>query len=983
MVAERDHVDAGGEQLVGGLRRDARAPPATFSPLTTRGRARGARAAPGSVRRQRASGPGSPTTSPMNRTRIGAAAYAARTPAVPISARSDASRARGAPPCSRRRASRKRYGERDGAAGTCRSTCARGRAAWRCIGPERRRQDDAAVDPRRDPSRRTPARCDAPTARSAGCRSSRRSTGRLTVAENLRLFARLEGVADVDGDGRRGCSSRPASRDRARRPGGARSPAATGSASTSRSACSPTRRCCCSTSRAPRSTRASASASGSSSPACRRTAPTVVYSTHTISGGRALRRPACSCSPTARRCSGASPPSSRASRARAGRRPRDGVRRASCRQQGPLTALRLLVKDLQILRALAAARSACWCVYPIVVALLIGLALAAAPEKPRVAFVNEVPRGQALDARRPGGFDLGAVPERSCATTIERVAASVARGGRAEGAGRRRARRADLPGGHRPASSSSTARRHAARSRCSSTRRTRSRRSSSTTRSARCSPRRTGALARAHRRRRALPATCCSNGGSVDRPRPDESTSSGLQRIEQIRRGAARARCRAGRRSGAALDQVSRLRPARAREPRRSSSRVLCARSRSRSRSTSRWSAARAAARHVRRRGRRGRLADVRHGAARLRLARARARGEHLHRGSSAGSCRRDGAAGREGRARGRAAALPVTLLMLLAIVRCSSTSTGAGSTCGVAAIAARRRLAFAALGARDRRARARGARQRRCSPSRSRCRSPSSRWSRRGRVERRALRRDPRDLRRCSRSARRSTRSHGRARRRAAGLGRPVRCTWRALTRRLSAPRPRRDSRLGAGSRLSVGARISCQADVLSRHTPAPPARRPSRCATWSARPSCRRRTSCSPLFVTAGEDGREPIDVDARHRAALDLRTLVAEAAEIAALGIPRRAAVRHPGRQGRGGLGRLRRRGRRADGRPGAQGGAPRARRDHRRLPLRVHLARPLRRRPRRRRGRQRPDARAARQDRDLARRGRRRRRRARAT
>ena len=60
---------------------------------------------------------------------------------------------------------------------------------------------------------------------------------RLTVAENLRLFARLEGVDDVDGGGR--ADARP---DRARRPRATtrsgRSRAATSSGSTSRSACS-------------------------------------------------------------------------------------------------------------------------------------------------------------------------------------------------------------------------------------------------------------------------------------------------------------------------------------------------------------------------------------------------------------------------------------------------------------------------------------------------------------------------------------------------------------------------------------------------------------------------------------------------------------------------------------------------------------------------------------------------------------------------
>ena len=113
----------------------------------------------------------------------------------------------------------------------------------------------------------------------------------------------------------------------------------------------------------------------------------------------------------------------------------------------------------------------------------------------------------------------------------------------------------------------------------------------------------------------------------------------------------------------------------------------------------------------------------------------------------------------------------------------------------------------------------------------------------------------------------------------------------------------------------------------------------------------------------------------LDARHRALLDLRA-GRRGDRDRRRGHRRRAALRHPRRQGRVGLGRLRRRGRRADGGAGAEGGPPRPDRDHRRLPLRVHLARPLRLRPRRR-GRQRHHGRAAGQDRDLPRRGRRRR------
>ena len=53
----------------------------------------------------------------------------------------------------------------------------------------------------------------------------------------------------------------------------------------------------------------------------------------------------------------------------------------------------LLVKDLQILRR-SPLLVALLVAYPVLVALLIGLALSGGPEKPRVAFVNEVPPGQ-------------------------------------------------------------------------------------------------------------------------------------------------------------------------------------------------------------------------------------------------------------------------------------------------------------------------------------------------------------------------------------------------------------------------------------------------------------------------------------------------------------------------------------------------------------------------------------------------------------
>src|SRR4051794_16207669 len=53
----------------------------------------------------------------------------------------------------------------------------------------------------------------------------------------------------------------------------------------------------------------------------------------------------------------------------------------------------LLLKDLRILRR-SPFLVALLVLYPVVVALLIGLALSRGPDKPRVAFLNEVPEGQ-------------------------------------------------------------------------------------------------------------------------------------------------------------------------------------------------------------------------------------------------------------------------------------------------------------------------------------------------------------------------------------------------------------------------------------------------------------------------------------------------------------------------------------------------------------------------------------------------------------
>src|SRR4051794_10332127 len=56
----------------------------------------------------------------------------------------------------------------------------------------------------------------------------------------------------------------------------------------------------------------------------------------------------------------------------------------------------LLLKDLQILRR-SPLQAVLLVAYPILIALLVGLAISRGPEKPRVAFLNEVPSGTRID----------------------------------------------------------------------------------------------------------------------------------------------------------------------------------------------------------------------------------------------------------------------------------------------------------------------------------------------------------------------------------------------------------------------------------------------------------------------------------------------------------------------------------------------------------------------------------------------------------
>lgn len=65
----------------------------------------------------------------------------------------------------------------------------------------------------------------------------------------------------------------------------------------------------------------------------------------------------------------------------------------------------LLLKDLQILRR-SPLLTALLVIYPIVLAVLIGLAISRDSEKPRLAFFNEIPPGKGLDiGGGEGGFD--------------------------------------------------------------------------------------------------------------------------------------------------------------------------------------------------------------------------------------------------------------------------------------------------------------------------------------------------------------------------------------------------------------------------------------------------------------------------------------------------------------------------------------------------------------------------------------------------
>src|SRR3954454_10489902 len=71
----------------------------------------------------------------------------------------------------------------------------------------------------------------------------------------------------------------------------------------------------------------------------------------------------------------------------------------------------LLLKDLQIMRR-SPLVTALLVLYPIAIAVLLGLALSRAPENPRVAFLNQVPEEEQLNVG--GDFDKGIAKQRLC-----------------------------------------------------------------------------------------------------------------------------------------------------------------------------------------------------------------------------------------------------------------------------------------------------------------------------------------------------------------------------------------------------------------------------------------------------------------------------------------------------------------------------------------------------------------------------------------
>ena len=300
-------------------------PPAAFSPFTTTKSGSCCSRSPGSSA-SRARRPGLPTTSPTKSSLTLADSFSALGTVArmqrPTAAAEPAAEPGSAAPVLEARDLVKRFGERDGAArGDARGQARRARRRHR---PERRRArrrccrfSPACSGPTRAPSR-------ARRRRSAGFPSRPRSTGSSPSAENLRLFARLEGARRPEATVDRMLEQtglRDRADDQVADPLGRQPPAREHRHRPAR----PSPRCCCSTSRARRSTRASATGSGSSSSRLAEEGTTVLYSTHVVQEAERYANTVVVLADGERLFSGSS------ARARADRRPRSTARRPTSR----------------------------------------------------------------------------------------------------------------------------------------------------------------------------------------------------------------------------------------------------------------------------------------------------------------------------------------------------------------------------------------------------------------------------------------------------------------------------------------------------------------------------------------------------------------------------------------------------------------------------------------------------------------------------
>ena len=182
---------------------------------------------------------------------------------------------------------------------------------------------------------------------------------------------------------------------------------------------------------------ASASDCGSSSPRWRARTPRLSSTPRTTSPRRSAMRTACSCSPTVSCSSPARPTSSSVRPASTRARLRGRVRAVPA---GARPLMRwLLAKDLRILRR-SPLLVALLVLYPLLVALLVGAALSSGPSKPKVAFANLVPPGRRRSASAASNSTPPLTPPSCSRTSIRSAWTRVRRRSRRSSPGRRSAR---------------------------------------------------------------------------------------------------------------------------------------------------------------------------------------------------------------------------------------------------------------------------------------------------------------------------------------------------------------------------------------------------------------------------------------------------------------------------------------------------------------------------------------------------------------